>query len=95
MKTLATLIAAGTLGISGAAVAQVNEPAPTYKVAPMVQVLERNARGKATRVAVRGQAYAVCMNDRQDSCIQPRAAGLGFGDRPMQYWPGEPVSSRG
>lgn len=81
------------LSIAGAALAattapaQVQEPAPAYKVTPDVQVLERNSRGHATRVMVGAEQYPVCMTEQQDRCIQPRAAGLGFGERPLGYWP--------
>lgn len=87
--------AAFSLLMSSATFAQVREPAPTYKVKPEVQVLERNARGHAIRVMVGSQTYDVCMNDRQDRCIQPRAAGLGFGERPLGYYPEGGVDSRG
>jgi len=34
----------------------------------------------------------VCNAQRQDECINPRAAGLHFGNRPLAYWPGKPAS---
>ena len=36
--------------------------------------------------------YPVCQGDETDSCIQPREAGLNYGNRPLDYWPGEPAS---
>ena len=33
--------------------------------------------------------------EAQDACIQPRAAGLNWGDVPLNHWPGEAVSERG
>ena len=95
MTLIVKMLAAGALTFSGTAIAQVNEPAPMYKVAPEVKVLERNARGRAIAVQIGNQAYKVCMNDMQDNCIQPRAAGLNYGNRPLATWPGEPASSRG
>ncbi len=56
-------------------------------------VVETNARGKATKVRVDGKVYDVCMTNDQDSCINPRAAGLNWGNRPLDYWPGQPASS--
>jgi len=43
-------------------------------------------------VRVDGVVYPVCTRDDEDSCIQPRAARLGWGNRPLQNWPGEPAS---
>jgi hypothetical protein len=28
----------------------------------------------------------------QDSCVNPREAGLNYGNRPLNYWPGQPAS---
>ncbi|WP_199799720.1 hypothetical protein [Pseudoblastomonas halimionae] len=36
--------------------------------------------------------YPICEGDQQDSCIQPRAAGKNWGNRPLDYWPGKPAS---
>jgi len=52
-----------------------------------VKVLERDERGRATKVEVGGQVYSVCMNENQDSCIQPRQAGLNWGPRPASRFP--------
>ena len=54
-------------------------------------VVQRNAAGRATEVKVGDTVYAVCMTEKQDDCIQPRAAGLKFGEKPLGYWPGKPV----
>ncbi|MEE4155382.1 MAG: hypothetical protein V2I27_14585 [Erythrobacter sp.] len=53
------------------------------------EIVERNNRGKATKVRVEGTVYDVCMTQGQDDCIQPRAAGLNWGDVPLAYWPGD------
>ena len=37
--------------------------------------------------------YPVCQGEEQDGCIQPREAGLNYGNRPLDYWPGQPASS--
>nr|WP_137678128.1 hypothetical protein [Parerythrobacter lutipelagi] len=55
-------------------------------------VVETNARGQATKVEIEGKTYAVCMSDKQDACINPREAGLKWGNRPLSYWPGKPAS---
>ena len=36
--------------------------------------------------------YPPCRGDRQDNCINPREAGLNYGNRPLAYWPGRPAS---
>lgn len=36
--------------------------------------------------------YPPCKGDMQDSCINPREAGLNYGNRPLNYWPGRPAS---
>lgn len=43
--------------------------------------------------APRAGEYPICGGDVQDSCIQPRAAGLNRGNVPLDYWPGQPASS--
>lgn len=39
-----------------------------------------------------GSEYPPCRGDVQDSCVNPREAGLNYGNRPLQYWPGRPAS---
>jgi hypothetical protein len=36
--------------------------------------------------------YPPCKGDMQDSCVNPREAGLNYGNRPLDYWPGKPAS---
>lgn len=55
----------------------------TYQSNPVVQqVPESNVQGE----------YPVCKSEADDACIQPRAAGLDWGNRPLDYWPGKPAS---
>jgi len=56
------------------------------------EIVETNSRGQATKVRIDGTVYSVCMKKEQDSCINPRAAGLKWGNRPLDYWPGKPAS---
>lgn len=58
-----------------------------------VQILARDSHHRATEVEVDGQRYAVCSATKTDNCIDPRAAGLKFGNVPLNYWPGEPAST--
>ena len=39
-----------------------------------------------------GAEYPPCKGDQKDSCVNPREAGLNYGNRPLQYWPGRPAS---
>ncbi len=57
-------------------------------------VVERDARGRATKVSVDGKEYAVCTATVKDSCINPREAGLNFGNVPLNHWPGQTGTQR-
>lgn len=85
--------AIGTLAMAAPALSQdrYSQSHGSYK-AQTPEIVERNDKGKATKVRVEGKVYEVCMNSKQDDCINPRAAGLNWGNRPLQYWPGEPAS---
>ena len=56
------------------------------------EVIQRDDRGRAMRVRMGGQEYDVCTRREQDGCINPREAGLNFGNRALNYWPGRPAS---
>ena len=59
---------------------------------PTTAIVSRGADGRPDVVSIDGQTYKVCKGDVQDSCINPRTAGLKFGARDLQYWPGRPAS---
>ena len=59
------------------------------------EVVERDAEGRATRVRANGVDYSVCVDGQVDGCINPREAGLDFGDVPLDHWPGRPASEIG
>ena len=80
-------IALFALAAAGAAHADNHTDKANWK-AQTPEVVERTADGKATKVRVGDKVYDVCENEKQDSCIQPRAAGLNRGDYPLNYWPG-------
>jgi hypothetical protein len=61
---------------------------------PKAAVAARNHRGHPTEVMVDGQSYKVCSKTVTDSCINPRQAGLHYGNTPMKSWPGEPASMK-
>ncbi len=56
------------------------------------EIVERDSRGRPTRVRVDGQVYVVCTPVVTDACINPRQAGLNFGNWPLDHWPGQPAS---
>lgn len=57
-----------------------------------VKVVAKDAHGHATEVQIDGRTYAVCSQETQDDCINPRAASLNWGNRALDYWPGKPAS---
>lgn len=94
IATAITVAAATGLGIAAPLLAnQHNSDDRADWKAQTPEIVERNDRGKATKVRVEGKVYDVCMTQNQDNCIQPRAAGLNWGDRPLTYWPGQPAST--
>ncbi|MCL4672702.1 MAG: hypothetical protein KJZ64_07140 [Sphingomonadaceae bacterium] len=56
------------------------------------EVIERDAKGKPTKVRIDGKDYMVCTSDNSDGCINPREAGLKFGNHAASKWPGRPIS---
>lgn len=84
---MAAVLFTGAL-LSGATMASAR-PASDNQEATVVQ---RDAAGHAVRVAVDGTEYAVCRGEMQDDCINPRQAGLHFGNEPLDHWPGRPAS---
>lgn len=96
MKNLIALSTAASIAIA-AAPALADDHATmddgSTKAEGKVTVVSTNDDGKATQVRIDGKVYDVCMNAEQDNCINPRAAGLDWGNVPLNYWPGQPASS--
>lgn len=69
-------------------------PDSATSVAANGTVTERDSNGRATKVVVDGRIYDVCAGTRTDGCVNPREAGLRFGNRPLGYWPGAPASEQ-
>lgn len=93
----AGLAATALTAAAAAAPAQAQDaPAPASPTPPARAeapvVVERAPNGRATSVRIGGTVYKVCMSESEDGCIQPRAAGLNWGDHPLQSWPGRPAS---
>lgn len=59
---------------------------------PKAEVVEKDAKGTPTKVKIGDTIYDVCTAEKQDGCINPKAAGLKFGNTPLNYWPGKPAS---
>jgi hypothetical protein len=57
-------------------------------------VVARDAGGRATKVSIDGMEYAVCSATVKDACINPREAGLNFGNVPLDHWPGQTGTQR-
>ena len=79
-------LAAVLMAILAAPVLAQDEPKPK------AEVVERDEKGRATKIRVEGQIYEVCRDGKTDGCINPRDAGLDFGNVPLDHWPGRPAS---
>lgn len=84
MKSIfvAAALAAGVIAV----------PAVAANDSVKAEVIERDAKGKPTKVRIDGKDYAVCTSDNSDGCINPREAGLKFGNHAATKWPGRPIS---
>lgn len=85
MNRIAAILALGIIATATPALAQTRVNAT---------VVERDANGRATKVSVDGKEYAVCTATVKDSCINPREAGLNFGNVPLDHWPGRTGTQR-
>jgi hypothetical protein len=83
MKAIVTTALLAGLFVAGATTALAD---------PKGQVVGRDAKGHPTKVIIDGQVYPVCTKTVTDSCINPRQAGLNWGDAPLSSWPGAPAS---
>ena len=95
-RNLKAALAVAALAVAAAAapVQAQDAPAPAVPAARAEApvVVERAPNGRPTSVRIGGTVYKVCMTENEDSCIQPRAAGLNWGNHPLQRWPGRPAS---
>ncbi|ANU07723.1 hypothetical protein [Paraurantiacibacter namhicola] len=94
MKKLTAIIAAGAFAaIATPAMADHHMEGEKKAKSDKWEVVETNSRGQATMVRNGDTTIAVCMKGKTDNCINPREAGLKWGNRPLAYWPGQPASS--
>jgi hypothetical protein len=94
MKTDTLLLMACMATLALAAPLSAQAQASDQSGRTQAQIVERGPDGKASVVRIDGRNYPVCnaSGARQDGCIEPRSAGLKWGDRPLKYWPGKPAS---
>lgn len=92
-RTFRTALAAAAFtGMASLTAVQAQDARAPGVRAASPEVVERAPNGRPISVRIDGVIYKVCMSERDDGCIQPRAAGLNWGDRPLQHWPGQPAS---
>ena len=84
--------AAASMALTGVAQASQDEMADGAKMDTKATIVNKGANGRAQTVMLNGKEYTVCGGDVTDSCINPREAGLNFGNRALDYWPGKPAS---
>ena len=87
MKTIiaGTLTALMSVSFAAAAIAQ-TAPADT-KAGAKIVIVERDAKGKATKVKIGEDVIPVCMSEAMtDGCINPYEAGLKWGNRPVSTY---------
>lgn len=106
MRTLSLAAAAFTLAIPaalhGQAANQANaqaQPAPpttTVTTTPSTTVVTTNNPGNLTPppASSMNKTYPVCTAKLQDNCQNPGEGGAPGRSRALNYWPGEPASSR-
>lgn len=63
-----------------------------HKMDHKATVVQKGTNGRAQTVMLNGKEYQVCGGTVTDNCINPREAGLNFGNRALDYWPGKPAS---
>jgi len=92
MKKLIPTFLAGAAFAAIAAAANAQSVKSDEVAEPAYVVADSDERGRVTKVSLDGQLYDICVEEGQDSCINPRDAGLDFGARELGYWPGKPAS---
>lgn len=98
MKTIiaGTMTALMSVSFAAAAVAQnastqtataevtAAQTATAAKADAKVEIAERDAKGRVTKVKIGADVIPVCMNETMtDGCINPWEAGLKWGNRPV------------
>ena len=84
--------AAARAGAWTAIAAQMNGNAAMPNANASATVATTPSRTTNMAAAPAAKEYPPCRGDVQDSCVNPREAGLNYGNRPLGYWPGRPAS---
>jgi hypothetical protein len=88
---------APTANEANAAAAPVTETTVATQIASdgQPQAVVTTSTGNLTPppASAQNKEYPVCRGAVQDSCVNPREAGLNYGNRPLKEWPGEPASA--
>ena len=93
MKRIAIAVAIAAIAAAGPVAAKAKHHSHAAAKAG-VEVTERDAKGRPTKVRMDGQEVSVCTADKTDGCVNPREAGLNFGNNPIGDWPGKPASDK-
>ena len=80
------------LWVAGLAVLGLRAPLLAEEKPPELEILERDAKGRVTKVRLEDLVVDVCTPERTDGCVNPAEIGLDQGNRPIDYWPGKPAS---
>ena len=76
--------------------AQPAPPTTTVTTTPSTTVVSTNNPGNLTAppASAMNKTYPVCTRTLQDNCQNPGEGGAPGRSRALNYWPGEPASSR-
>ena len=77
---------------NNASASNASTTARTTRSATSGNIVFRGNAVTQTAPAAHSGEYPPCKGDQQDNCINPREAGLNYGNRPLNYWPGKPAS---
>ena len=85
-------VTAASMAFSGIAMASQSEMQDETKMETKAEVVKKASNGRAQTIMMNGKEYTVCTADVTDGCINPREAGLNFGNRALDHWPGKPAT---
>ena len=92
VAAFAAVLACSTPALAHAKKAMHHRTAMQSDMTSKAEIVKRGPGGRAEVVRIDGQEYNVCTAQVQDSCINPRQAGLNWGNNELGYWPGKPAS---
>lgn len=92
MRKLIMLTAAAAIISATPALAKNHRGHKGAKAPAGVEILERDARGRPSKISMGGKEYMICTSDNSDGCINPREAGFNWGNNTAKDWPGRPIS---